>query len=41
MYVMGRDGVLPKRFFGHISPKGYTPSYNIWLAGVVCLSAGF
>lgn len=41
MYVMGRDGVLPKPFFGHISPKSYTPSYNIWLAGIICLTAGF
>ena len=41
MYVMGRDGVLPKKFFGHISPKNFTPSLNIWLAGVICLSAGF
>lgn len=41
MYVMGRDGVLPKKFFGHIEPKSHTPSYNIWLAGVICLSAGF
>lgn len=41
MYVMGRDGVLPKRFFGYISPKTHTPACNIWLAGVVCLTAGF
>lgn len=41
MYVMGRDGVLPKTFFGHISPTSYTPSYNIWLAGIICLTAGF
>lgn len=41
MYVMGRDGVLPKKFFGHISPKNFTPSLNIWLAGVICLTAGF
>ena len=41
MYVMGRDGVLPKKFFGHIHPKSHTPSYNIWLAGVICLTAGF
>ena len=41
MYVMGRDGVLPKKFFGYISPKNFTPAYNIWLAGVICLTAGF
>ncbi|MGN1057511.1 MAG: APC family permease [Comamonas sp.] len=41
MYVMGRDGVLPQKFFGYISPKNFTPAYNIWLAGVICLTAGF
>lgn len=41
MYVMGRDGVLPRRFFGYVSEKNYTPSNNIWLAGVICLTAGF
>lgn len=41
MYVMGRDGVLPKKFFGYISPKNFTPAFNIWLAGVICLTAGF
>ena len=41
MYVMGRDGVLPKKFFGYISPKSFTPAYNIWLAGVIGLTAGF
>ncbi|PIG09068.1 APC family permease [Comamonas sp. 26] len=41
MYVMGRDGVIHKRFFGHISPKSFTPSYNIVLVGAVALTAGF
>lgn len=41
MYVMGRDGVLPQRFFAYISPKTHTPALNIWLAGFVCLTAGF
>ena len=41
MYVMGRDGVLPQKFFGYISPKSFTPAFNIWLAGVICLTAGF
>lgn len=41
MYVMGRDGVIHKRFFGHISPKSFTPSYNILLVGAVALTAGF
>lgn len=41
MYVMGRDGVIHKRFFGHISPHSFTPSYNILLVGAVALTAGF
>jgi len=41
MYVMGRDGVINKKIFGHISPKNFTPSYNIIIVGAVALSAGF
>ena len=41
MYVMGRDGVLNKKIFGHISPTLYTPTYNILIVGVVALTAGF
>ncbi|MEF9957370.1 MAG: APC family permease [Acinetobacter sp.] len=41
MYVMGRDGVINKKIFGHISPKSFTPSYNILIVGFVALSAGF
>ena len=41
MYVMGRDGVINKKVFGHISPKSFTPSYNILIVGAVALTAGF
>ncbi|ENU31181.1 APC family permease [Acinetobacter sp. 2JN-4] len=41
MYVMGRDGIINKKIFGHISPKSFTPSYNIVIVGIVALSAGF
>ncbi|TCB38123.1 APC family permease [Acinetobacter sp. ANC 4910] len=41
MYVMGRDGVINKKVFGHISPRTYTPSYNILIVGLVALTAGF
>ncbi|ALH94189.1 APC family permease [Acinetobacter equi] len=41
MFVMGRDGVINKKIFGHISPKNYTPSYNIMIVGAVALTAGF
>ncbi|MCG8709033.1 APC family permease [Brenneria sp. 4F2] len=39
MYVMGRDGVFPERFFGYIHPKWRTPSLNVLLVGVIALSA--
>ena len=41
MYVMGRDGVINKKVFGHISPRTYTPSYNILIVGLVALTTGF
>ncbi|WP_026879171.1 APC family permease [Ignatzschineria larvae DSM 13226] len=41
MYVMGRDGVLPTKIFGYINPKYKTPSINIIIVGVICLTAGF
>ncbi len=39
MYVMGRDGVFPERFFGYIHPKWRTPSLNVILVGAVALMA--
>lgn len=39
MYVMGRDGVINKKFFGSLHPKLHTPVNNILLAGLVALSA--
>ncbi|WP_025135065.1 APC family permease [Leucobacter sp. PH1c] len=39
LLVMGRNNVLPKRFFGYINPKTHTPTFNIVLTGVVCLLA--
>ena len=41
MYVMGRDGIFPKKAFGYINPKYKTPSINIVIVGIVSLSAGF
>lgn len=41
MYVMGRDGVINKKIFGHIHPKYLTPTYNIYITGIVALAAGF
>ena len=39
LYAMGRDGVLPRRFFGHVSPRFSTPVYAILLVSVVSLLA--
>ena len=37
LYAMARDGVLPKTFFGYLSPRFRTPSLSIGLMGVVML----
>ena len=38
---MGRDGFIPKKFFGYIHPKFKTPSRNILLSAVIGLAAIF
>lgn len=37
MYVMGRDGVLPRKTFGYIHPRFRTPVFNEILVGVITL----
>lgn len=39
MYVMGRDGVLPRQFFGRLHPRLKTPALNIILVGAVGMFA--
>lgn len=39
LLVMGRNNVLPKRFFGYINPKTHTPTFNIVLVGLISLLA--
>jgi putrescine importer len=40
LYGMGREGVLPRRFFGHLDGESGSPSYNIALVGVLsCVGA--
>ncbi|MFT4233210.1 MAG: APC family permease [Leucobacter sp.] len=39
LLVMGRNSVLPKRFFGYINPRTHTPAFNIVLTGAICLLA--
>lgn len=41
LYAMGRDEVIPKRFFGYLHPKYNSPVPNIILVGVLALSALF
>jgi amino acid transporter len=35
MYGMGRDNVIPRRFFAYLSPASSTPTLNIWLIGII------
>jgi amino acid transporter len=37
LYGMGRDGIIPKSFFGHLDKKYSTPNYNIILIGSISL----
>ena len=39
LYAMGRDGILPRKLFGHISPRFSTPVYAILVVSVVSLLA--
>ena len=39
LYVMGRDGVFPRRVFGYLHPRFRTPVWNLILVGVVALFA--
>ena len=38
LFGMGRDGVLPKKFFGYLKPGSSTPTYNILLIGGVAFA---
>jgi amino acid transporter len=38
LFGMGRDGVLPRRFFAHLSKGSSTPTYNILLIGAIALA---
>ncbi|WP_248925687.1 APC family permease [Paenibacillus hamazuiensis] len=39
LYVMGRESILPKRFFGSLHPRLNTPVFNIVLVSAVSLLA--
>jgi amino acid transporter len=35
LFGMGRDNVVPRRFFAHLHPVRNTPNRNIWLIGIL------
>ena len=35
LFGMGRDNVIPRRFFAYLSPRRNTPSFNIVMIGVI------
>jgi len=39
LYSMGRDDVIPRRIFGHLSARRGNPVYNEWLVGLVAYIA--
>ena len=39
LFAMGRDGVLPRKIFGHVSVKYRTPVYSILVVSVISLLA--
>lgn len=40
LFGMGRDNVLPRKFFSYLHPKRNTPSYNIWMIGLLAYEIG-
>ncbi len=41
LYGMGRDGAIPRRFFGALSPRTRVPGNNIVLVGALALAGAF
>jgi amino acid transporter len=37
LFAMGRDGALPKKIFSHLDSKSNTPTYNIFIIGVLTI----
>ncbi|WP_052520343.1 amino acid permease [Aneurinibacillus migulanus] len=41
LFAMGRDNVIPRKFFGYVHPRTGVPIFNVILSGVFSLSALF
>ncbi|MFM1651623.1 APC family permease [Brevibacillus sp. B_LB10_24] len=41
LYAMGRDNILPGKWFGYVHPRTNTPVFNVVLIGLVSLAALF
>ncbi|MGO0060351.1 APC family permease [Brevibacillus fluminis] len=41
LYSMGRDNILPKKFFGYLHPKRSTPTFSILFIGGISMIASF
>jgi putrescine importer len=41
LYAMGRENVLPKKGFSYLSPRSQSPVFNVFLIGVIGLTALF
>jgi len=41
VFAMGRDGVLPKRLFGQVSPRTGVPVFNVLLVAAIACTAAF
>lgn len=39
LYAMGRDNVIPRKIFGHVSKRFKTPAINIVIVGLLALTA--
>jgi putrescine importer len=37
LFAMGRDGILPKKIFSHLSHKSATPTFNIIIMGLLTI----
>jgi amino acid transporter len=35
LFGMGRDNLIPRKLFAYLGPKHNTPTWNIWLIGIV------